>query len=54
MHANLETLPDILYAVSKGSQYGTPRNSSHLTAVKRIYHYLAGTQTVDSTIEYIV
>ena len=40
----LGTRPDISYAVSRVSQYSTNPNSTHWTAVKRIFRYLAGTQ----------
>ena len=43
MYAMLGTRPDIAYAVSKVSQYSTNPNSTHWTAVKRIFRYLAGT-----------
>ena len=44
MYAMLGTRPDISYAVSRVSQYSTNPNSTHWTAVKRIFRYLAGTQ----------
>jgi len=43
MYAIVGTRPDISSAVSKVSQYATNPNSTHLTAVKRIFRYLAGT-----------
>jgi len=43
MYAILGTRPDISYTVSKVSQYATNPNSTHWTAVKRIFRYLAGT-----------
>jgi len=43
MYAMLGTRPDISYAVSKVSQYSTNPDPTHWTAVKRIFHYLAGT-----------
>jgi len=43
MYAMLGTRPDISYTVSKVSQYPTNPNSTHCTAVKRIFRYLAGT-----------
>ena len=43
MYAMLGTRPEIAYAVSKVSQYSSNPDSSHWTAVKRIFRYLAGT-----------
>ena len=43
MYAMLGTRPDIAYAVAKVSQYSTNPTSTHWTAVKRIFRYLAGT-----------
>jgi len=40
----LGTRPDIAYAVSKVSQYSSNPNSTHWTAVKRIFRYLRGTR----------
>ena len=44
MYTMLGTRPDIAYAVSKVSQYCSNPDTTHWTAVKRIFHYLAGTQ----------
>ena len=44
MYAMLRTRPDIAYAVFKVSQYSMNPNQTHWTSVKRIFHYLAGTQ----------
>jgi len=43
MYAMLGSRPDISYAVSKVSQYNSNPDSTHWTAVKRIFRYLAGT-----------
>jgi len=43
MYAMLGSPPDISYAVAKDSQFGVNPNSTHWTAVKRIFRYLAGT-----------
>ena len=43
MYAMLGTRPDIAYMVSKVSQFSMNPNSTHWTAVKRIFRYLAGT-----------
>ena len=43
MYAMLGSRPEIAYAVSKVSQYCTNPDSTHWTAVKRIFRYLAGT-----------
>ena len=40
MYAMLGTRPDIAYAVSAVSRYASNPNSSHWTAVKRIFRYL--------------
>jgi len=42
MYAMLGSRPDIAYAVSKVSQYNINPDSTHWTAVKRIFQYLAG------------
>lgn len=44
MYAMLGTRPDIAYAVATVSQYSTNPTTTHWTAVKRIFRYLAGTQ----------
>lgn len=44
MYAMLGSRPEIAYAVPKVSQYSTNPNSTHWTAVKRIFRYLAGTR----------
>jgi len=43
MYAILGSQLDIAYAISKVSQYSVNPDSTHWTAVKRIFHYLAGT-----------
>ena len=45
MYAMLDTRPDIAYAVSIMSRYGSNPNKAHWKAVKRIFRYLR--QTVD-------
>ena len=42
MYAMLGSRPDIAYAVSKVSQYSVNPDSSHWTAIKRIFRYSAG------------
>ena len=46
MYAMIGTRPDIAYAVSAVSQYSTNPGAAHSTAVRRIFRYLAGTQTL--------
>ena len=46
MYAMIGTRPDIAYAVSAISQYSTNPGAAHWTAVRRIFRYLAGTQTL--------
>ena len=46
MYAMLGTRPDLAYAVSKVRQYSTNPDATHLTAVNRIFRYLAGTADV--------
>ena len=43
MYAILGTRPDIAYAVSVVSRYGSNPNESHWKAVKRIFRYLRHT-----------
>ena len=43
MNAMLGSRPDISYAVAKVRQFSVNPNSTHWTAVKRIFRYLAGT-----------
>ena len=43
MYAMLGSRPDIAYAVAKVSQYSINPDTSHWTAVKGIFRYLAGT-----------
>ena len=43
MYAMLGSRSNIAYAVSKVSQYSSNPNSTHWTAVKRIFRYLVGT-----------
>ena len=49
MYAMLDTRPDIAFAVSVVSRYGSNPTSTHWTAVKRIFRYLRGTVTMELT-----
>lgn len=43
IYAMLGSSPDISYPVAKVRQFSVNPNSTHLTAVKRMFRYLAGT-----------
>jgi len=43
MHAIVWTRPDIAHAVGMVSRHATTPGQAHMTAVKRIFHYLRGT-----------
>jgi len=45
MYAMIGTRPDIAFAVSAVSQHSSNPGPAHWTAVRRIFRYLAGTQT---------
>ena len=47
MYAMLGTRPDIAYAVFKVSQFSMNPNSTHWTAVKKIFRSLAGTRNCE-------
>lgn len=44
MYAMLATRPDIAFAVTKLSQFGSNPDESHLKAAKHVLHYLAGSK----------
>jgi hypothetical protein len=44
MYTAIGTKPEIAYAVQKLSQYTSNPSPKHWTAVKRVFHYLKGTQ----------
>ena len=49
MYAMLGTRPDIAFAVSVVSRYGSNPTPAHWAAVKRIFRYLRGTATLELT-----
>lgn len=49
MYAMLGTRPDIAFAVSVVSRYGSNPTPAHWTTVKRIFRYLRGTATMELT-----
>jgi hypothetical protein len=49
MNAAVATRPDIAFAVSCLSQFLENPGEAHWEAAKRIFHYLAGTKTIQLT-----
>ena len=50
LHAARTTFPDIAHAVGIVSKFNAKPIQAHLTAVKRIFHYLKG--TLDANLQY--
>lgn len=49
MYAALRTRPDISYAISQVSCFTSNYDQAHWDAVKRVYHYLSGTKSLQLT-----
>lgn len=49
MYAAVGTQPDIVFAIHHLSQFTSPPFIAHITAVKRVFHYLNGTRTLGLT-----
>ena len=49
MYAAIRTRPDIMYAVHSLSQFSVAPSPAHMTAIKRVYWYLNGTQNLGLT-----
>ena len=52
LHLARATRPDITHAIGVASKFNSDPTEAHLTAVKRIFHYLKGTTCISLKLQY--